>query len=174
MDQEQILRLWLILGLSSLILLLVGAISNRVTVYRDYHDLGWSLAFILAPVVGFFVIVFIAGENVDSWEFATGTPVGITTLSVTCLTVAISGLQTFRLSMQDNGPLLGVLVGAAKLVIAVLIAISSIGLLRYLFRESRSFGHIAIFFILFGVLGWFVNTLVNGDRTGAVTAYPEG
>jgi hypothetical protein len=148
--------------------------SNRITVYRDYRDLGWSLAFILAPIVGLFVIAFIAGENTDPLEFATGTATGITVLSATCLTVAVSGLQTFRLSMRDNGPLLGFVVGAAKLVIAILIAISSIGLVRYLFRESRSFGHIAIFFILFGILGWFVNTLVNGERTGAVAAEPEG
>jgi hypothetical protein len=167
MDQGQLLRLWAILAVAALVLLVVGALTNRVTVYRNNSDLGFSLAFISAPILGAILIAFIAGENVDIWRFATTTSTGWFVLSVSGLTIVLSGFQTYRFSISDNGLVLGLFIGTAKLVVAAIIAVSSIGLVRYLFRESRRFGHIAIFFMLASVLGWFVNTLVNGERTGA-------
>mgnify|MGYP006435527027 CR=1 FL=1 len=172
MDQDQIIRLWLVLALVSLALLVLGALSNKVTVYRDHKDLASSLVFILSPIVGGIIIAFIGGNEVHFWEFATTNVIGITILSVIGLTVLVSGVQTFRFSIQDNGLMLGVFIGTSKLIIAIIIAISSISLLRYLFKKSRRLGHIGIFFILAGVLGWFVNTLVNGERTGVINEAP--
>lgn len=167
MTEDQILRLWMILGGASLVLLFVGALTNKVTVYRDYGDVGWSLSLIFSPVIGAFILIFIAGEDADAWLFATDTTVGQAILAITTLVMGWSALQTYLMSIQDNGLILGLFIGTAKVLIAVIIAICAIGLVNYLFKDQRKLGHIAIFFMLFGILGWFVNVLVNGERTGA-------
>ena len=68
------------------------------------------------------------------------------------------------MSVQDNGLILGIFVGTAKVLIAAVMALFAIGLIRYLFRDERKLGHVAIFFLLFGVLTWIMNVLVNGER----------
>lgn len=157
----------MILGGASLVLLFVGALTNKVTVYRDYGDVGWSLSLIFSPVIGTFILIFIAGDDTDAWLFATETTVGQSILAITALAMGWSALRTYLMSIQDNGLILGLLIGTAKILIAVIIATCAIGLFNYLFKDQRKLGHIAIFFMLFGILGWFVNVLVNGERTGA-------
>ena len=166
MTEDQILRLWMMVGGGSLILLFIGALTNKVTVYRDYGDVGWSISLIASPIIGFFIVAFIAGDNADPWIFATETTVGNVILGATSLVMVWSTIRTYLLSIQDNGLILGLFVGTAKVLIAVVIALFAIGLISYLFRDQRKLGHIAIFFMLFAVFGWFVNVLVNGERTG--------
>ena len=166
MTEDQILRTWMMLGGASLVLLFVGALTNKVTVYRDYHDLGWSLSLIFTPIIGFILIVFIGGDGVDPWAFATEILIGQVVLGVSVFVMGLSILKTYLLSMRDNGAVLGVIIGTAKVVISVIISVCAIGLIGYLFRDKRKLGHVAIFFMLFGIFGWFVNVLVNGERTG--------
>ena len=167
MTEEQIFRTWLMIGGGSLVLLFVGALTNKVTVYRDYHDLGWSLSLIFTPIIGFILITFIGGDGVDPWAFATEILVGQVVLGISVFVMGLSILRTYLLSMQDNGVVLGVIIGTGKVTISILIAVCAIGLIGYLFRDKRKLGHVAIFFMLFGVFGWFVNVLVNGDRENA-------
>ena len=169
MLEDQIFRLWMTLGGVSLVLLFVGALTNKVTVYRNYHDLGWSLSLISSPIIGFILIAFIAGDGVDPWAFATEVLVGQVVLGASVFVMGLSILKTYLLSMQDNGVVLGVIIGTAKVAISILIAVCAIGLINYLFRDKRKLGHVAIFFMLFGVFGWFVNVLVNGEKTGVVS-----
>ncbi|MDB2475467.1 hypothetical protein N9X06_00665 [Paracoccaceae bacterium] len=166
MTEDQILRLWMIVGGGSLILLFIGALTNKVTVYRDYSDVGWSISLIAFPILGFFILAFIAGDDADIWLFAIETTAGNVILGVTSLVIVWSTVRTYLLSIQDNGLILGLLIGTAKVLIAVVIALFAIGLVNYLFRDQRKLGHMAIFFMLFAVFGWFVNILVNGERTG--------
>lgn len=167
MTEDQILRLWMMVGGGSLILLFIGALTSKVTVYRDYGDVGWSLSLVASPIIGFFILAFIAGNDADVWLFATETTVGNVILGLTSLVMMWSTIRTYLLSIQDNGLILGLFIGTAKVLIAVVIALCAVGLVNYLFRDQRKLGHIAIFFMLFAVFGWFVNVLVNGERTGA-------
>ena len=164
MTEDQILRLWMILGGGSLILLFIGALTNKVTVYRNYGDVGWSLLLIFAPIISFVLLAFIAGDNTDAWLFAIDTTVGNIILGFTAFAIGCSILKTYMNAVEDNGLVLGFFIGTAKILISVVIALFAVGLLSYLFRDQRKFGHIAIFFILFAVFGWFVNVLVNGER----------
>ena len=168
MTEDQILRLWMMVGGGSLVLLFIGALTNKVTVYRDYGDVGWSISLIASPILGFFILAFIAGDDADAWLFATDTTVGNVILGATSLVMVWSTIRTYLFSIQDNGLVLGLLIGTAKVLIAVIIALCAIGLISYLFRDQRKLGHVAIFFLLFSVFGWFVNVLVNGERTGVV------
>lgn len=53
--------------------------------------------------------------------------------------------------MLDGGSLVLLFVGALTNKVIV-------------FRDKRKLGHVAIFFMLFGIFGWFVNVLVNGEK----------
>jgi hypothetical protein len=162
--EDQIFRTWMMLGGVSLVLLFVGALTNKVTVYRDYYDLGWSLSLIFSPIIGGLLIAFIGGDEVDPWAFAKEVLVGQVVLGVSIFVMGLSILKTYLLSMQDNGVVLGLFIGTAKVTISILIAICAISLISYLFRDKRKLGHVAIFFILFGIFGWFVKVLINGER----------
>ena len=164
MTEDQIFRVWIMSGVGSFFLLFVGALTNKITVYRDYQDLGWSLSMVLTPFIGFFTVNFIVGTGVDSWIFATETLTGQVILTSTLLVMGLSAFVTYKLSIHDNGLLVGLFVGTAKVIIAVIITIFSIGLLSYLFREKRKLGHIAIFYMFFGVFAWFVKVLINGGK----------
>ena len=110
------------------------------------------------------MIAFIGGDEVDPWAFATEVLVGQVVLGVSIFVMGLSILKTYLLSMQDNGVVLGLFIGTAKVTISILIAICAISLISYLFRDKRKLGHVAIFFILFGIFGWFVKVLINGER----------
>ena len=164
MTDDQLLRLWMMIGGGSLILLFIGALTNKVTVYRDYGDVGWSLSLVASPIIGFCILAFIAGENVEPASFAIETTVGNIILALTAFSFGWSALKTYILSIQDNGMLLGLFIGTGKVLIAAVIALFAIGLISYLFRDKRKLGHVAIFLMLFAVFGWFINVLVNGER----------
>jgi hypothetical protein len=168
MTEDQILRLWMVLGVGSLVLLFVGALTNKVTIYRDYSDVGWTLSLILSPIIGYFILALIAGDNMDPGVFATEVLAGQIILGITVIVIGWSTLLTYLMSIQDNGLILGLFIGTAKVLIAIVIAFCAIGLVNYLFKDkNRKLGHIAIFFMLFGILGWFIKVLINGERTGA-------
>ena len=168
MTEDQILRLWMVLGVGSLVLLFVGALTNKVTIYRDYSDVGWTLSLILSPIIGYFILAVIAGENMEPRIFATEVLAGQIILGITVIVIGWSTLLTYLMSIQDNGLILGLFIGTAKVLIAIVIAICAIGLVNYLFKDkNRKLGHVAIFFMLFGILGWFIKVLINGERTGA-------
>ena len=167
MTEEQFFRLWITLGGCSLVLLFVGALTNKVTVFRNYSDVGWSVALISTPIVGGLLMSFIAGEEVDLWTFAMGNLVGQSITAITGFAIVFSTFKIYVMSIQDNGLILGLIVGTAKILIAVIIAFCAFGLISYLLRDQRKLGHIAIFFMVFAIFGWFINILVNGERTGA-------
>ena len=166
MTEDQIIRLWMIVGSASLVVLFLGALTNKVTVYRDYVDLGWSVSLVVSPIIATVILVFIAGNNADVWLFATDTTIGNVVLGLTTLVMVWSTLRTYQISVRDNGLILGSLIGTAKVLIAVVIALSAMGLVCYWFKDQRKLGYVFIFFILFGIFWWFVNVLVNGKRTG--------
>ena len=138
MTEDQILRTWITLGGVSLVVLFIGALTNKVTVYRNYHDLGWSLSLIFSPIIGGLLIAFIGGDEVDPWAFATEVLVGQVVLGVSIFVMGLSILKTYLLSMQDNGVVLGLFIGTAKVIISILIAICSIGLISYLLEIKEN------------------------------------
>lgn len=164
MDEDQLIRLWWVIGGTSLALLFIGALTNKIVVYRDYRDLWWSLSLTFSPLLSFLTLAFVAGEGTDTFVFARETSVGKTVTLITLVFMAWSTLKTYLMSVQDNGLILGIFVGTAKVLIAAVMALFAIGLIRYLFRDERKLGHVAIFFLLFGVLTWIMNVLVNGER----------
>ena len=100
MTEDQILRTWITLGGVSLVVLFIGALTNKVTVYRNYHDLGWSLSLIFSPIIGGLLIAFIGGDEVDPWAFATEVLVGQVVLGVSIFVMGLSILKTYLLSSR--------------------------------------------------------------------------
>ena len=75
--EEMMLRTWLLLAISSLILLFVSAYFNKVIVYRDYNDLGWSLSLTYTPILTFTILVFILQDDAELSAFITETILGM-------------------------------------------------------------------------------------------------
>jgi len=169
MSEEQIIRTWLVLGVISLILLFIGALTKKTVVYRDYSDLGWSVTIVVAPLLSLLLISLIAGDETDPIMFATDFFVGQVIMVLTGITLLWAIKNNYQMSIQDNGLVLGVFVGTAKLIIAAIIALCSIGLINSLFQDKRKLGHVAIFFILFAILSWVVTVLVNGEKVNRET-----
>lgn len=164
MVEEQVSRLWIVLALASLVLLFVGAWTKKIVVYRDYSDLGLSVGIVCIPIIGSVISIFICGDETDISVFVTEMIVGQVIAGLTLISMFFCAGRSYLLSIRDNGLFVGLLVGTLKIYVAVLVTICSVGLLQYLFRDNRKLGHVAIFFMIFAVFGWFINVLVNGDK----------
>jgi len=162
--EEIMLRIWLVSAVASLILLFVSAYFNKVTVYRNYNDLGWSLSFTYTPILTFFVLGFITQNDVELTAFISETVIGMSIFATGAVITIISIFKIYNNSIRDNNLLLGIFIGTGKIIIAAIISVLAISLVRYLFKDERKLGHVAIFVMLFGIFTWFINTLINGDR----------
>ncbi len=169
--EEMMLRTWLLLAVSSLILLFVSAYFNKVTVYRNYNDLGWSLSLTYTPILTYFILGFILQNDAELSAFISETTIGMSIFATGAVITIISIFKIYNNSIRDNNLLLGIFIGTGKIIIAAIISALAISLIRYLFRDDRKLGHVAIFAMLFGIFTWFINTLINGDRMGKVDNY---
>ena len=165
---DEILKFWLVLSGIILFFLFLGALTNKVIIYRNYFDLTWSISFYLAPIFSFISIAFISGDNIDSYfdseELTTRSIILNSLIFIAGIIMIFSVVRTFLFSIADNGLILGLIIGFSKFIIGLLIIVCMVGLIGYLFRDKRKLGHTAIFFIFFGFLGWIVKTLVNGQK----------
>jgi len=163
MAEDQIIRAWIVAGGISLVFLFVGALTNRVVVYKDFRDLGWNISLVLTPLISFAIVFFIAGESIDLKVFVTDQLLGQVIVVTTILIMIYGVARTFLTSIQCNGLILGLFIAIAKITIAVFIALCSVGLFNYLFKDKRKLGHVWIFILLFGIFTWVIKVLVNGD-----------
>ena len=118
--EEMMLRTWLLLALSSLILLFVSAYFNKVIVYRDYNDLGWSLSLTYTPILTFTILVFILQDDAELSAFITETILGMSIFATGTAITAISIFKIYNNSIRDNNLLLGIFIGSiAGLLISI-------------------------------------------------------
>ena len=163
---EMLMRAYLIVGFSCLLALLFFAYINRITVYRDYADLSYSILFVVAPSTIALALLFIAGDDAGIDRLVHDTAIGRILFVVGAVAVVVCAVKTYTNSIADNGLFLGLIIAPAKLLVACIISVLSVSLIKYLFRDERKLGHVAIFFILLGVFSAALNILINGDRTG--------
>ena len=170
---EMMLRSYFVVGISCFLILLVLAYFNKITVYRDYADVGFSLVLIIVPFTIFFALLFIAGDDSEIFSLIRDTWIGRALFFAGLLISIFCMFKTFTYAIADNGLLAGLIVALAKIIISLIVTIISISLIRYLFRDERKIGHIAIFFILLGVFTWVFNILINGEKVGAADSVAE-
>lgn len=164
MTEDQIISAWLVAGVISLVFLFIGALTNRVVVYKDFRDLGWNIALVLTPLISLAIAFIIAGDSMDADVFLTDVLLGQSISVITILIMVYAVAKNFLDSIRCNGLILGIFVGVAKIIIAIFISICSIGLINYLFKDKRKLGHVWIFLLLFGLFSWAIKVLVNGDK----------
>ena len=162
---EMLMRTYLIVGFSCLLALLFFAYINRITVYRDYADLSYSILFVytLNNCPGLAVY---CGDDAGIDRLVHDTAIGRILFVVGAVAMVVCAVKTYTNSIADNGLFLGLVIAPAKLLVACIISALSVSLIKYLFRDERKLGHVAIFFILLGVFSATLNILINGDRTG--------
>ena len=169
LSRGQIFKIWIFIAIGIYIIFFIGAYTNKITVYRDPQDMGWSLCLILSPCIGYLILAVVADYDDSVSDIATQTTFGLIITILSLGGTLLSIFKTFQKSIQDNGQLMGLIVGTGKVLLAIFIAFFALSLISYLFKDKRRLGHIAIFFMIFGLLGWIVKVLINGEKTGAIT-----
>ena len=158
-DQQLIMMAWGVGG--SFIVLLVAGMTNRVVIFADGNDLMWTVSVFLAPIMG----LMIAGTLVpEGGEFENETA-AIVVAGIGGV-IGLGGcVMTFILSIKHNGLFLGIIIGIFKVVAALVAAVCAIGLLGKIFgKDTGSFSKRMMAAIVFGILLWMIQKLINGDE----------
>jgi hypothetical protein len=158
-DQQLILMAWGIGG--SFIVLLGAGMTNRVVIFADGKDLMWTVSIFLAPVIGFMIAASLVPEG---GEFENETA-AIVVAGIGGV-IGLGGcVMTFILSIKHNGLFLGIIIGVFKVVAALLAALCAIGLLGKIFgKDTGSFAARMMAVVVFGILLWMIQKLINGDE----------
>ena len=161
-DQQLTLMAWGIGG--SFIALLVAGMTNRVVIFADGKDLTWTLTIFVAPVIAFVIGATLVPEG---REFADETAAAVVS-SIGGVIGLIACGMTFMLSIKHNGLVLGIIIGVFKIMASLLAAICAIGLLGKIFgKDTGSFASRMFAVVVFGILLWMIQKLINGDEVYA-------
>ena len=158
-DQQLILMLWGVGG--SFIVLLVAGMTNRVVIFSDGIDLMWTVLVFGAPVIGFVIGATLVPEGgVFENEISAVVVAGIGGV------IGLGGcLMTFISSIKHNGLFLGIIIGIFKVLAALLATLCAIGLLGKIFdKDAGSFSKRMMAVVVFGILLWMIQKLINGDE----------
>jgi len=162
-EQEQLLKLggWGILG--TLVFLIVLGLTNRVVIFYNAADAWWSISPLLFLVGAAIIAATLAPEGAK--EFAT-TPIEKAVLAGGGLGAVLGIIMTFYNAIRYNRNLfLGVLVGACKVIVSLLMAVTFIGSFSGVFPSRNTARGDAVFFALVVMLvGFLWVALVNGER----------
>lgn len=145
--------------------LLVLGLTNRVIVYNDGGDLALNFGIALIPVVTLMYIGIgappddagqLAKERYYSQDWIYVAMIGALICSATC------ALATTWISIRENGIILGGAVAALKILTAVIALL--LVMFWFLSQDKKRKRSLWTNVLFFGVIGWFLSLLVNGDR----------
>lgn len=164
-DNMPIIGLVAVLGAGFLLAL---GLTNRVIVYNDGSDLALNFGIVLIPAVTLLYIDIgappeeagrLARETYYSKNWIQVASLGALICSALCI------IGTTWISIRENGILLGAAVTALKISTTF---IASLLIVMWLLsqdkKRKRSLWTNVLFF---GIIGWFLSLLVNGDRVRA-------
>ena len=158
-DQQLIMMAWGVGG--SFIVLLGAGMTNRVVIFADGIDLMWTVLVFGAPVIGFVIGTTLVPEG-GVFENETA---AVVVAGIGGVIGLVGCLMTFILSIKHNGLFLGAVIGIFKVMAALLAAVCAIGLLGKIFgKDAGSFSKRMMAAIVFGILLWMIQKLINGDE----------
>jgi hypothetical protein len=168
MSEDQKLKAWGIGALIAFLILLVLGMTNRVVIFQDGADFGWSLMTLITPLATFMILGMMAPENAppdyDHWAETYGKVVIIVGGLVTLFSV----VRMFVYSIASNGLLLGLVIGVFKLVASMISIVFAIGFINKLFDDDRkSYGAWALLMLVGAAFVWVLTKLINGDDVEA-------
>lgn len=165
--EQEIKAIFLLGGLGFLAILLLG-MTNRVVIFKDVVDFGWSVALMVLPVVTIMIAFFIApadappGYNVF-WSDGYGKVIMIVGSGATLFAMQ----KVFSYSVTANGTGLGVVVFLFKVIASVIFTFLVLGMLNRKEEGDRSSSGGFFAFVTGVLLGWFLRKLINGPAVEA-------
>ena len=168
MSEEQVFKAWAMGALIAFSILFVLGMTNRVVIFQDGADLGWSLMTLITPLVTVTALTVMMPENAppdyNLWTQTYGKVIIIIGVLVTLFSV----VRMFVISIGSNGLALGLIIGAFKLVASIITVFCILGFIgRITSDERRGYGAWVLLIFLMGVFVWVLKKLINGDEVAA-------
>jgi hypothetical protein len=158
MTDDQILGAIVILSVITFGALLYTAMRGELTVFHDTKDVLNSVGIFLGPVTTFFSLSLFLGLG-DS-------PSGVASLVViSAVPFFWFSYQCFKVSIECNGQKWGIIIGAGKVFLSVLMVLFVLGLLNKIGSDKRNTtGTMILITVFFGAFAWVLKVLVNGKE----------
>ena len=161
-DRQLILMAWGVGG--ACIAVLVAGMTNRVVIFADGKDLNWTLSIFVVPAIAFMIAATLVPEGKELSD----EPAAVVVTIIGGVLALIACVMTFVVSIRHNGLVVGVIIGIFKVAAALLVGVCAIGLLGKIFsKEGGSAGSKILAVVVFGILLWITQKLINGDEVHA-------
>lgn len=168
MSEEQILKAWALGALIAFSILFVLGITNRVVIFQDGADLGWSLMTLITPLVTVFSIDMMIPENAPPDYNVWAQTYGKVIIIIGVLVTLFSVVRMFVCSIGSNGLILGLIIGVFKLVASIITVWCVFGFIGQITSDKRrGYGAWVLLMFLMGVFVWVLKKLINGDEVAA-------
>jgi hypothetical protein len=160
------------MSLIALVMLMFIGSGDRVLVFANFGDLGWTAGVVFIPLAALFLVPLTAGMMLPkdapmmSWRMVIDYPLYAVTVALIGAGWVYSLLVTIVRPIMFNGWFLGLIVAALKLFTATLLAILVFAVWTLWMNEHRQKRrpNRALIATMFAVLGWIAVCLINGDR----------
>lgn len=156
---ERIFKLAAIGAIVAFIALIVGGMTNRVVIFYDWSDF-------LQTLLIFFSLLI--GGAIAELFFKEDQLMRTASYTIGCLSALFFSWRTMITSIRNNSSLgLGMIVGIFKILISLILALLALGKLGEITDKSSSLGTKLFGLIFLGILWYFTNLLINGERVHA-------
>ena len=164
MEIEQILTLILIASVITFGALMYTAMKGELTVFHDTKDVINSVGIFIGPVASFIILGMFLGDN----------PSGMA-MSVIAVISSIPffwfSYQCFKVSIECNGKKWGIIIGAGKVFLSVLMILFVWGLLAKINRgEHKNIATMILMLVFVSGFAWILKVLVNGKEAAEYRA----
>jgi Vacuolar protein sorting-associated protein 62/Bacterial SH3 domain len=149
----------LVLSIIAIPVLLIGAVTNKVVIFYNVKDFIWT-----ASPIFIITLASVFEAVVDPDQIYDDNLVIIFTMIPALACYLIS----FNYSTKYNGTIMGVLVGIFKIASSIIVSLLMLGLVARLFNKSNNHAVRLMTIMLLGVLTWFTQKLINGERVKLV------
>lgn len=157
--------LWTIFLFCSLLIVYLGS-KRKVVIFYDWKDVLVTFSIVAVPLFGVLFARFVLTSNSEAMLFFKQRILVTGLISVS----AIMFFANFAYAIRFNGnPIVGVLIGAYKLLFALVIFVGILSLLKrgqpqehHHLTPTQNLVQNAFLALLLGVVAWFVNSIVNG------------
>ena len=161
MELEQILTTILIASVITFGALMYTAMKGELTVFHDTKDVINSVGIFIGPVASSIILGMFLDDD----------PSGMA-MSVIAVISSIPffwfSYQCFKVSIECNGKKWGIIIGAGKVFLSVLMILFVWGLLAKVSRgEHKNVGTMILMLVFVSAFAWILKVLINGDEAAA-------
>ena len=163
---EENIKLFFILFGAGFITIFIMALTNKVVIFKDGGDLMTTVGLILAPIIGFGCLLFLApSEPPPDYNAFSGSGAAIFISAITVLTFIFCLVKTFTNSIASNGLAWGVTIAIFRIISCCIIIFAIIGFINKLTENNKNITAASIIMLIStGIFAWILKVLINGEK----------